>query len=468
MAAFEEIDNFDPDEYYNLDLTDPQSDFYLGIEKYKLFVAGFGAGKSFTMAICAVSDLINFPGADIGVYAPTYDLLGLVAMPYIAELLEYGEYKYRFDGTKKMFFVEGYGRIICRSMDNPITIVGYQVFRSHCDEMDIMKEEKANTAWNKIIARNRQIIYTLDVDGNKIPVLDEKGNQKRKQKVLQWEQEQNGVSVYTTPEGFRFAYNRWVRDKKENDGYGMYKASSYSNPHLQEDYIENLRNTYPSELVDAYINGEFVNMTAGRVYRKFDRKLNFTKEEIKQGDVLHVGVDFNIEHGAASIGVVRNNCFYTLDEIVDSFDTDDTIRILKERYPDHKILIYPDASGKKRSSSAKNSVDSKGEATATDLAKLKRAGFEVVVNLTNPLIKDRVACVQALILNGKGIRRWFVNPVKCPAHIRTLEQQVYENGLPDKSTGLDHIGDAFGYVITKLFPIEKPSAGFITHTTRRR
>ncbi len=458
MSAFEEP----TDDMFEVELTEPQSDFFLGLEKYKLFVGGFGSGKSFTLALCVVNDLIMFKGANIGVYAPTFDLLSLIAMPYVAELLENGGYKYKPNSQKHTFDVVGYGKIIFRSMDNPSSIVGYEVFRSHCDEMDTLTELKANDAWNKIIARNRQKIYECDDEGNKIPVFEKDGiTQKKKLNVLQWKEHQNRVSAYTTPEGYRFAYQRWVKKKKPNDGYGIYRVSTLSNPHLPDDYVDSLRATYSAELIDAYINGEFTNLTSGRVYRKFKRTLNDGYEYVQANDILHVGMDFNIEHGAAVIHVQRKDGDHAVDEIHDSYDTDETIAILKERYPDHVIYVYPDASGTKRSSGGSNGVDTKGQATATDIAKLRQAGFKIIVNNTNPLIKDRIAAVQARICNGFDERKYFVNILKCPNLVETLEQQIFKNGIPDKSAGLDHIGDCIGYYISKVHPIERPRAGFI-------
>lgn len=461
MGAFQNLDQH-IDDLYEIELTEPQSDFYLGEEKYKLFVGGFGSGKSFTLALNVVSDLTNFQGANIGVYAPTFDLLSLIAMPYIAELLENGGYNYKIDAQKHIFKVEGYGKIICRSMDNPSKIVGYQVFRSHIDELDTMIETKARNAWNKIIARNRQKVYKLDVDGNKIPIYEEDGTQKKKLHVLQFEEERNGVSAYTTPEGFRFAYKCWVKEQKDNKDYAIYKVSSRSNPHLQDDYIKNLEATYPAELIEAYIDGEFTNLTKGRVYKRFDRVLNRSNEEVEDDEPIYVGMDFNIEHGAAVIHVRRYNGDHAVDEITDSYDTDDTIRVLKERYPENKIYVYPDASGNKRASGASNGVDTKGKATSTDLAKLSKAGFTIIVNNSNPRIKDRVAAAQARICNGKGVRKYFVNAAKCPNVVETLEQQIYSNGIPDKAGGLDHVGDCIGYYLAKAHPISKPVHGYLT------
>jgi len=57
--------------------------------------------------------------------------------------------------------------------------------------------------------------------------------------------------------------------------YGMVQASTYDNEsNLPDDYIPSLFATYPAQLVQAYIDGQFVNLTNGTVYHTFDRALN--------------------------------------------------------------------------------------------------------------------------------------------------------------------------------------------------
>ena len=69
--------------------------------------------------------------------------------------------------------------------------------------------------------------------------------------------------------------------------------------------------------------------------------------------------------------------------------------------------------------------------------------------------------VNALILNDKGERRLKVNTHLCPEFTEALEQQPYDkNGEPDKTTGHDHVNDAGGYPLVKLWPIVKRSATF--------
>lgn len=401
-----------------IQLTDPQTRFMQMTAKYPLFVAGFGSGKSLTMVLKILDDL-GFPGARIGAYAPTYDLLKLITITYLEEFLTESQIPYKMNKSSFIMDVEGYGPIILRSMDNPGRIVGYQTFRAHIDELDTMREVQATEAWNKIIARNRQKIV---VDG-----------------VIQT----NKVSAYTTPEGFKFAYKRWVKNKV--DGYELVRAPTRSNPHLPPDYIDSLRASYPAQLIDAYLEGEFVNLTSGQVYRCYDRELNRSTETVRPGEPLFVGMDFNVMKGAAVIHVLRNGEPHAVDEIYNALDTGTQIMTLKERYPDHHITVFPDASGKNRTSS---------NTTETDMIQLKMAGFRIVVDYSNPAVKDRVYCMNAMFCNGLGQRRYLVNDEKCPNYAEALDQQVYDdNGMPDKSSGHDHATDAGGYFIAKQYPI---------------
>jgi len=475
IGVFDDVDEFadaaNDIDFHEIDLTIPQMEFFLLENKYPLFVAGMGSGKSLTLALSAVRDLVNFPGANIAVYAPTFDLLKLIVVAYLAEILDAGGYNFTYHGGEHIFYVKGYGRIICRSLDNPSRIVGYETFRAHCDEFDTLKEEKAKEAWEKVIARNRQKIYQYDENGEKIHTLNEDGTYLREPVNDQfvYDMHLNRVSAYTTPEGWRFAYNRWIRDKKEDDKfYAHVTASTRSNEHnLPPDYIESMMQTYSPELAEAYIEGKFTNLTSGRVYRNFDRNLNSCTTEVEGLETLHIGMDFNVEHGSAVISVDRKNATtgktedHIVDEVKDSYDTSVTIKYILDKYPDNKIFVYPDASGNKRSSSS-TGVNTKGEATRTDLALLRKAGFKVVVNNSNPPIKDRVGALSTRICNAKGERFYFVNIKNCPAHLETLEKQIYDkNGMPDKSAGLDHSGDAAGYTVIKRHPVVKSSVGYL-------
>ena len=81
------------------------------------------------------------------------------------------------------------------------------------------------------------------------------------------------------------------------------------------------------------------------------------------------------------------------------------------------------------------------------------AGLSVVAGKSNPLIRDRVAAVQALLENGKGEIRLQVL-AKCERMIECLELQSYSERNPeepDKEAGYDHLNDALGYAVWSLY-----------------
>ena len=133
------------------------------------------------------------------------------------------------------------------------------------------------------------------------------------------------------------------------------------------------------------------------------------------------------------------------DELVNMYDTPEMIRILQGRFPHNPIYIYPDASG-----GARKTVN----ASLSDLALLEQAGFTVRAKKKNPAIKDRVAAMNRAL--GQG--RVRINAEACKVTAESLEQQVYKNGEPDKSSGVDHQNDATTYPIAYEMPVMKPVA----------
>jgi len=396
-------------------LTDTQRAFATSREPFPAFVGGFGSGKTAAAIARAMALKSHFRECDIAYYLPTYPLVEDIAFRRFPDLCDRKGWAYKLNKASSFIEFPGAGRIVFRTMENPARIVGYEVAHSICDELDTLPIEKAREVWNKVIARNRQKCS--------MP---------------------NTVGVATTPEGFRFVYERWV--KSQAPGYVLFRAKTMENAaHLPPEYIENLRNSYPSNLLAAYLDGEFVNLAAGSVYASFDRALNATFETIKQGEPLHIGMDFNVTKMAASIHVLREGKPHAVDELTDVFDTPAMCALIQRNFAGHPIFVYPDASGGQRKSQ---------NASQSDLSILRQAKFTVCNNPANPAVKDRVLAVNSLLEK----RDYRVNPDKCPALVEALEKQAYDkHGEPDKTGGLDHIIDAAGYFISYKFPVHSRS-----------
>lgn len=425
-------------------LTRPQAQFLQLQSKFRAYVGGFGSGKTWVGCTAICADIWAHPKINQGYFAPTYPQIRDIFYPTIDEVAHGMGLRIKVNqSNKEVHFYSGTqyrGTTICRSMDAPEQIVGFKIGHALIDELDVMKQEKAQLAWRKIIARMR-----YKIDGLK-----------------------NGIDVTTTPEGFKFVYEQFYKQPQERPEvaamYGLIQASTYENEQfLPDDYIPSLLASYPPQLVDAYLNGQFVNLTSGSVYPDFSRGLNHTNEEIYPGEPLHVGLDFNVYNCTAVIFVIRDNKPLALAELTGVRDTPAMSKLLVERYKQqgHHISVYPDASG--QNTSSKN-------AALSDLQILKDAGLTLCVGSTNPAVKDRVAAVNALICNGKGERSLKVNTRNCPVFTECLEQQVYDkNGEPDKTAGKDHSPDAGGYCLNFRWPIVKPVRAHgaqLLHTVR--
>lgn len=422
----------------------PQSQFLALPHKFRLFVAGFGSGKTWVGCAGLCKHFWEHPGINAGYFAPTYPMIRDIFFPTMEEVAaDWGLRTVAREANKEVHVYAGRqyrGTVICRSMEKPETIVGFKIGRALVDELDVLTLIKAQSAWRKIIARLRQVAPGLV----------------------------NGIDVTTTPEGFKFVHHQWVkeiRDKPELVAlYGMVQASTYDNEaNLPEDYIASLRASYPAQLIDAYLKGRFVNLLSGTIYHQYDRVKNGCADTIKRGtdnqavEALHIGMDFNVGKMAAIVHVKRDGMPRAVDEIIDGYDTPDMIRQIKERYWRHdgddfkktcEIRVYPDASGDSRKSV---------RASETDIALLKTAGFGVSAPGANPPVKDRINAMNGMFCNDLGQRRYLVNAAMCPRYADHLEQQIWgPNGEPDKTSGADHTNDAAGYFIHRTYPVIKP------------
>lgn len=417
-----------------LALNIPQGQFLSARKKFNAFVGGYRSGKTFVGCVRLWMLSMQYPGIKLGYFAPTYPMISDIFYSTIAEVgemlsAEWGvnlSVDINVSRKEVKLFVDEveYSMVKCRAMEHAHRIVGFDINHAQIDEIDTMKMNKADAAWKKIIARMSSVRADYPV---------------------------NTVDFTTTPEGFNFVHKLFVVDLQERpeiaEFYSLTKASTRQNAkNLPSDYIPSLYNTYPSQLVDAYVDGEFVNLTSGTVYYAYKRNVCRSFEEISSGDTLFIGQDFNVGKMASTVYVQRGKQWHVVAELVDLFDTPDVIRVITERWKNagHRIVVYPDASGKNRKSN---------QASTSDIAMLQQAGFEVRVNPSNPAVKDRVLSMNKALESGL-IK---INDAACPNTARGLEQQAYDkNGEPDKGTGVDHQNDATTYPIAYEMPVMKP------------
>ncbi len=378
--------------------------------------AGYGAGKTRALAAKAVTLAAVNQGFIGCVMEPTGPLIRDIWQNDFEDFLEHYEIPYTFRASPlpeyMLHLPGGDTKILCRSFENWSRIIGLNLAWVLADEIDTVTPAIANKAFPKILGRLRS------------------GNVRQ-------------FGAASTPEGFRWMWTTFGSEEAQTrEDRKLIKMRSVDNPHLPPDFIERLEANYDPTLLKAYLDGEFVNLTTGTVYDRFDRSKHVISTlPDTEREPLRVGVDFNVGNMSAIIGVKLNNTLFVIDEISGAHDTDSLAQQIKTRYPDRRIYIYPDASGGNRSTNA----------SQTDIQILESYGMANQSPRANPPVRDRVSAVQALLENGKGQVRLQIS-ASCKRMIECLELQCYtEKGDPDKDSGHDHMNDALGYLVWREF-----------------
>ena len=270
--------------------------------------AGYGAGKTRSLCAKAVQLAINNQGFTGAVMEPTAPLIRDIWQNDFETFLEdYGiPYTQRQSPLPEylLHLPDGDARILCRSFENWSRIIGLNLAWVLADEIDTVAPSIADRAFPRILARLRS------------------GNQRQ-------------FGVASTPEGFRWMWNTFgSNEAQKKTDRKLIKMRTYDNPHLPQDFITRLEENYEKGLLQAYLNGEFCNITTGQVYDRFNRTVHVTDTlpDITN-EPLRIGLDFNIGNMNAVIGIAIGDKLLVVDEIKESHDTDSIAQEIKRRYP---------------------------------------------------------------------------------------------------------------------------------------
>lgn len=404
------------------DLLPHQARFLDDTQHRKLaLVCGFGAGKTHGLVAKAVHMAALNIGYVSALFEPVAPMLRDILQRTMDDLLEAWEIPFDFRVSPlpeyTLHFAEGSHTILLRTMETWNRIRGQNLCAIGFDEADTANKRVAEQATRMALARLRA------------------GN------VQQF-------YAATTPEGYGWAFDTF--DRNAGDDTALIRARTMDNPFLPDGFVDSLMANYPPQLIKSYLEGQWVNLNTGQVYDRFDRSKHVVATVADfNNEPLRVGVDFNVGNMSAVIGVRSGNRLTIVDEISGAHDTDALAQEIKRRYPDHRIYVYPDASGGNRSTNA----------SRTDIQILESYGFSNQSGRSNPAVRDRVSAVQALLENGKGEIRLTVAQC-CTRLIECLELQSWtEKGEPDKEAGHDHMVDALGYVVWREFNPLQANAG---------
>lgn len=405
----------------------PAQRAFLEDEEHRIlgYIGGFGSGKSFALCAKAIVLGMKNPGTTAMVAEPSFPMIRTVFIPAMDDALAKWGIDYEFRVSPQPEYIlklpTGNVKLLCQSAENWQRVRGQNISFVLWDEADTSPVDTAQKAGEMFLARMRV-------------------------------GEINQLAIASTPEGFRYCYRQFEEQKGEDKR--LIRVRTMDNPNLPEGFVESLRRNYPPQLIQAYLDGHFVNLASCSLYPDFDRSLHYTDALPTEDETIFVGIDINVGNSVTQHCVRRGDEFHFFAEAVYR-DTQQIAEGLKELYPKHfeqgQLTLIPDAASKQRSTAA---------AQESDMGILKKAGHYVISQQSNPLIQDRINAVNMLIHQnrlkvGNG----------CKHLRRTLEQHAYDadKGKPEKGgVGMDdlsHAGDAMGYALYRLAGIKQWKTG---------
>lgn len=385
----------------NVTLLPHQYKALTGQGKFKALISGIGAGKTWCGVHWILSQANKYPKALGFIGATTYSQLRNSTLTAVFN--EFMRLEIPFNFNQSTGILEFLGcKVLCKSMENYEPLRGIEVGYIWLDEAAFMKED----AYNVITGRLR----------------DKKGNLE--------------MLITSSPNGFNWVYEHFVGEKKTKD-HVIIKAKSKDNCYLPDGYIESLKEQYDEKLVEQELNGEFVNLTAGRAYYAFEVENNVKEFDFLKSIPLNIGTDFNCDPSTSIVGQYVNSFFYVWDELfLRNSDTYKLCHELKSRK--YTGTIYPDSTGGARKTSGKS-----------DFEILRSEGF-LIEKTYNPLVRDRVNNINRLLSH----KRIIIHP-RCVKLIGDLEKVSWKDGQLDQKTDplLTHLSDCLSYWCWKVAPL---------------
>jgi hypothetical protein len=382
--------------------------FYRYITDFFL-IAGYGSGKTYSLVwmILVLASMYDEPIA-VGLFGPTMTFMekNLLNELFVFCTLNLIPYKYN---SQKGVLLLGNAIFYVIATSVPKLIYGYTLQIALVDEHDELPQEIAIEAYKAIKERTRK------------PLPD-------------------GRSPYavfaTTAQGYKGTYTIVEALRRKKRPFYLLRAKTRDNPYNDASYVENLEAIYNENERLAFLEGQFVNLTTGRVYPGYDAARNDLHGPIpvEPNETIHIGQDLNSGFSKGVAYVIRDAKLYAVKAF--SFPViGDAPQIIRSAFPLNRILWYPDASGK--------------EIMAGYTAEMRAQKIELRMGTVNPPIIERIFFVNKLLELGRA----FIGDECEPLRLALKVRQFDDSGKPEKGKGEaapDHICDSNEYVIWRI------------------
>ena len=384
-------------------LTDPQRQVWESPERFKLLCSGRRFGKTYLCIARLVAWAIEKPGSLNWYVTQTYKSAKQIAWRQLRAMVPPEMFAKKNESELSLELTNG-SVIALKGAESADGLRGVSLSSLIIDEAAYVKQE----AWEMVLR----------------PALSDQGGPA-------W--------FITTPSGLNWFHDLWEQASEQED-WETFSFTTIQGGNVPEEEIEAARRTLDERTFRQEYLASFETL-AGRVYPDFSDE-NISADVADTGGEILWGTDFNVGIMAGILASRVGDTLHIWDEVaVKQSNTDEVCQLLKDRFPNRRIVAYPDPTGSARKTSA---------AGRTDHDIIRRYGFQCISPKAPWAVKDKINATNWLIKTADGHRKLFIHP-RCKHTIKALKNVTYKEGTEDyvidKSANIEHWTDGLGYLV---------------------
>lgn len=390
-----------------LSLTDPQRQVWESPERFKLLCSGRRFGKTYLCIARLIAWAIDKPGSLNWYVTANYRMAKQIAWRQLKTMVPSDICVKRNESELSVELYNG-SIIALKGAENADSLRGVSLSTLVIDEAAYVKQ----TAWEMVLR----------------PALSDQGGPA-------W--------FITTPAGLNWFHDLWEQVHDEDD-WRTFSFTTIEGGNVPPEEVEAARRTLDERTFRQEYLASFETLS-GRVYPDFSDD-NITTDVTDTGGDILWGTDFNVSVMAGVLASRVGDTIHIWDELaVKQSNTDEVCTLLKQRFPDRRIVAYPDPTGSARKTSA---------AGETDHGIIRRYGFQCITPKHPWAVKDKINATNWMIRTADGHLKLFIHP-RCKHTIKALKNVTYKQGADDyvidKSAGIEHWTDGLGYLVLGAF-----------------
>jgi phage terminase large subunit len=395
-----------PEKLYET-LTEPQKMVYDAPERFKLLCSGRRFGKTYLCIARLINWAMEEPGRLCWYVTANYRMAKQIAWRQLRAMIPPEVFLAKNEAELTVELKNG-SILALKGSDNPDSLRGVSLSALVVDEAAYVKQD----AWEMVLR----------------PALSDQGGPA-------W--------FITTPAGLNWFHDLWEQALDQSD-WKTFSYTTIEGGNVSAEEVDSARRTLDERTFRQEYLASFETLS-GRVYPGFADD-NISEDVKDMGGPIYWGTDFNVSIMAGVLGSRVGDTLHIWDELsVKQSNTDEVCTMLKQRFPDRRIIAYPDPTGSARKTSS---------AGRTDHDIIRRYGFGCVSPKAPWAVKDKINATNWMIRTADGHLKLFVHP-RCKNTIKALKNVTFKQGAEDyvidKTANIEHWTDGLGYLILGEF-----------------